>query len=97
MPTYVSFIRYTEQGVRNMKEGPARVDAARKAFQAAGGELKAFYMTFGEYDAVVISEGPNDETAAKLALSIGAQGNLRTTTSRAFTEAEFRKIVAGLP
>ncbi len=45
----------------------------------------------------MLSEGPNDETAAKLALSIGAQGNLRTSTTRVFTEAEYRKIVAGLP
>lgn len=97
MPAYVSLIRFTEQGVRNFKESPARLDAAKKAFQAAGGELKAFYLAFGEYDAIVISEAPNDETAAKLALSIGAQGNLRTSTTRVFTEAEYRKIVAGLP
>lgn len=97
MPTYVSLIRFTEQGIKNIKESPGRLDAAKKAFQASGGELKAFYLAFGEYDAIVISEGPNDETAAKLALSIGAQGNLRTSTTRVFTEAEFRKITAGLP
>jgi uncharacterized protein with GYD domain len=97
MPTYISLMRFTDQGVRNIKESPARLDAAKKAFQAAGGELKAFYLAFGECDAVVISEGPNDEIAAKLALAIGAQGNLRTSTMRVFTEAEYRKIVAGLP
>ncbi len=97
MPTYASLIRFTEQGIRNVKQSPARLEAAKKAFQAAGGELKAFYLAFGEYDALVLSEAPDDETAAKLALSIGALGNLRTSTTRIFSEAEFRKIVAGLP
>ncbi len=97
MPTYVSLIRYTDQGMKNIKEGPARVDAVKKALQAAGGELKAFYLALGGYDAVVISEVPNDEVGARLLLSIGSQGNLRTETMRVFTEAEFRKIVAGLP
>jgi uncharacterized protein with GYD domain len=51
----------------------------------------------GQYDAVVIAEGPDDETAAKLALLIGAQGNIRTQTLRAFTEDEYRKVIAALP
>ena len=51
----------------------------------------------GRYDAVVISEAPSDEVAAKFALTIGAQGNVRTETVRAFTEDEYRKIVSGLP
>jgi uncharacterized protein with GYD domain len=97
MPTYVTLLRFTEQGMKNVKESPARLDAARKAFQAAGGELKAFYLALGEFDAVAIGEAPSDEIAAKLALAIGAQGNLRTTTMKVFTEPEYRKIIAGLP
>lgn len=50
----------------------------------------------GQYDMVVISEAPNDETVAKLALKSGAMGYIRTETLRAFTEAEYRKIVAAL-
>ncbi len=97
MPTYVSLIRFTDQGIKNVKESPTRLDAVKKAFQAAGGELKAFYLAFGGYDAIAICEAPSDETAAKLALAIGAQGNLRTETVRVFTEPEYRKLVAGLP
>jgi uncharacterized protein with GYD domain len=97
MPTYATLLRYTDQGVRNIKQGPARLDAAKKGFQAAGGELKQYYLMMGRYDGLIISEGPDDETAAKLALSIGSQGNVKTETYRVFTESEYRKLIAALP
>ena len=97
MPTYITLFRYTQQGIENVKEGPARVDAAKEAFKAMGGELKEFYLVMGQYDAVVIGEMPDDETVAKLSLAIGSKGNLRTETLRAFTEDEYRKIIAALP
>jgi len=97
MPTYVTLMRFTEQGVRSIKDAPARLDAAKKLFQSAGGEIKAFYLAMGRYDAVVVGEVPNDEAAAKLALTIGALGNVRTETMRVFTESEYRKLVAALP
>ncbi len=97
MQTYMTLIRYTEQGIKNMKESPARLEAVKRAYQAAGGELKAFYLALGSIDAVCIGELPSDEVGARLALSIAAQGNLRTETIRIFTEPEYRKIVAGLP
>jgi uncharacterized protein with GYD domain len=97
MPTYVSLIRFTQKGVESMKEGPARVDRAKQAFRAAGGELKAFYLVMGQYDAVAISEMPNDEAVARVALANASMGNVRTETSRAFTEDEYRKIIASLP
>ncbi len=97
MPTYVSLARYTDQGIRNIKESATRLDAAKKAFQAAGGELKQFLLLMGKYDILIISEGPDDETAGKIALTLGSLGNVRTETFRAFTEAEFRKMIAALP
>jgi uncharacterized protein with GYD domain len=97
MPTYIIMVSYTQKGVENIKESPARLDAAKKAFQAMGAELKQFYLVMGQYDAVIVSEGPDDETAAKLALAVGSLGNVRTETLRAFTEDEYRKIVTALP
>ncbi|BDG01431.1 GYD domain-containing protein [Anaeromyxobacter oryzae] len=97
MATYVSLLRYTDQGIRTVKDGPKRVDAAKKAFQQAGGELKQFYLLLGTYDMLVISEVPDDETAAKILLAIGSLGNVRTETFRAFPEGDFRKLVAALP
>ncbi len=97
MPTYITLGSYTQQGIEKIKDSPSRLDAAKQAFKAAGAELKAFYLVTGKYDFVVIAESPDDMTTAKLALVLGAQGNVRTETLRAFTEDEFRKIVAGLP
>ena len=97
MPTYISFIQYTQQGLQKIKDSPGRLDQARKAYEAAGGKLKDFYLVMGEYDIVVVADLPNDDAAAKLALNLGAAGNIRTRTSRAFTEAEFRKLVSSLP
>ena len=97
MATYISLLRYTQKGAENIKESPARLDAAKKVFQSMGAELKQWYLVMGQYDAVVISEGPDDDTVAKLLLLIGAQGNVKTETFRAFTEEEFRKVIAALP
>ena len=97
MATYISLIRYTQQGVENMKQSPARLDVAKQVFRAMGAELKGFYLVMGQYDAVVVSEGPDDETAVKLALAIGSAGAIRTETLRAFTEDEYRNIIAALP
>ena len=97
MPTYISLLTYTQQGIAGIKKGPERLDAARQAYKRAGGELKAFYLTIGQYDAVAIAELPDDTALAKMLLSLGALGNVRTQTLRAFTEAEFRKITAELP
>ena len=97
MPTYISLMNFTQKGVENIKDSPARLDTAKKVFQSMGAEIKAWYLTLGQYDAVVISEAPDDETGTKLLLMIGAQGNIRTETFRAFTEEEYRKIISALP
>jgi uncharacterized protein with GYD domain len=97
MPTYVTLMRFTDQGIRTIKESPARLEAAKKLFQSAGAELKSFYLALGNYDAIAVIDGPNDEVAARLAIAIGAQGNLRTDTMRVFNEVEYRKLVSGLP
>ena len=97
MATYISLLRLTQQGIENIKESPARLDKAKQAFRAMGGELKEFYLVMGRYDAVVVAEAPDDETVAKLTLAISAAGALRTETLRAFPEEEYRKIIAALP
>lgn len=97
MPTYITLIQYTQQGIQNIKEGPERLDAARAAAEAAGGKFIGFYLTMGQYDAVLISEGPDDETVTRQLLATGAQGDVRTETLRAFTEDEYRQLVADLP
>ncbi|MFQ5855114.1 MAG: GYD domain-containing protein [Anaerolineae bacterium] len=97
MATYVTLLRFTQEGIQNIKESPARLDRAREAVKAAGGELKAFYLTMGQYDAMVISEAPSDEVYTTIMLAIGAAGAVRSETLRAFTEDEYRKIIAAMP
>ena len=96
MPHFVTMIRYTQQGIAKIKDSPARLDAAKKAAQKAGGKIHAWYLTMGRYDAVLISEFPSDEAGAKFTLSIGALGNVTTETLKAFSESEYRNIVSGI-
>ncbi len=97
MAAYISLISFAQKGIENIKESPARLDAAKRLYKSMGAELKQFYLTLGRYDAVVIAEAPDDETAAKVALALGSAGNVRTETLRAFTEDEYKKIITGLP
>ena len=97
MPTYVTFFNLTQKGIETVKRAPERIDAARRAYEAQGAKIKAFYLLLGRHDAVVISEAPNDETAARLALTLGMMGYVRSETMRAFTEDEYRDIITGLP
>lgn len=96
MATYISLLNYTDQGIRNIKDAPKRVDAARALARKHGAELKDIYLTMGAYDVVTIVEAPSDEAVAKFVLATGALGNVRSTTLKAFSEAEFRKIVGAL-
>jgi uncharacterized protein with GYD domain len=96
MPTYITLIRYTEQGVKTFTDLSQRLEETKTAGEAAGAKLVGSYLTMGHYDAVAISEAPDDHSIAELALAAGARGNVRTETMRAFTDEEARKIAADL-
>lgn len=97
MPTYISLLNWTKEGIQKVKESPGRLDSAKKAFKAMGAEIKETYLVMGQYDLVVISEAPDDETISRIMLSIGAMGNVRTQTMRAFPETEYRKLINSMP
>jgi len=97
MPHFVTLLKYTQQGIAKIKESPKRLDTAKKGAEKAGGRLHTWFLTMGEYDAVLISEFPNDEACAQFMLSVGAVGNVTTQTLKAFTETEYRKIIGSLP
>ena len=97
MPTYITLVNYTQKGIENVKESPQRLEAAKQAFQGMGAELKEFYLVMGRYDIILVTEAPNDETVAKIALALGSLGNVRTESFRAFKEDEYREIVSSLP
>ena len=93
MPTYVTLFKWTEQGIKTIKDVPARFEAAKKLVESTGGKMLGLYVTMGDCDVVAVIEGPNDEVASAVALSIALKGNVKTTTMRAFTESEFAQIV----
>lgn len=97
MPYYIILWNWTQQGIKNVKDSPKRAAAFREAVEKAGGKLLGMYYTFGQYDGVIIMEGTSDETAMATGLAVGSQGNVRSTTLKAFPEAEVSKIIEKLP
>jgi uncharacterized protein with GYD domain len=93
MPTYVMLANWTEQGVRTIEDNPKRVDAARKSLEDMGGHFISVHMTMGSHDMVVTYDAPDDAVAARFTLMLGRQGNVRTTTMKAFPEEAYRQIV----
>jgi len=96
MPTYIALLNWTQQGISKLGSSAKRLDAGRKAFKKAGLEMKDVYLTMGRYDLVCVIEAPDDETYAKAILGLGSQGNVSTETLKAFTEDQYREIVAAL-
>lgn len=97
MATYIALATLTDQGVRNMKDLSQRLKNAEDTFASMGARLKDVYMVMGQYDYVVVAEAPDDETMARIAVTISGQGNVRTQTFRAFTRDEMSEMVQDLP
>ena len=96
MATYLMLLNWTDQGIKNIKESPKRMDAAKKLAKDIGGEIKSVYMTQGNFDLAFIAEMPNDEKVAGYVLKLGSLGNVRTTTLKAYSEDDYRKIIGDL-
>jgi uncharacterized protein with GYD domain len=94
MATFVILGNWTEQGVKNFAEAPARAKANESAVAAMGGRVVGTYWTLGSYDFVSIVEAPDDATLTAGLLVLGAAGNARTVTMRAFGSSELEKIIA---
>ena len=96
MQTYISLVNLAEQGGKEARNAPERLKAFDAALKEAGGRLVEFYLVMGQYDYIVITEAPDDQTAARLILSTIAQGSMRTQTMRAFPREEFEHIARSL-
>jgi len=97
MPTYITLMNMTEQGIKDIKNAPERTAKSIKQLEELGRKLIAFYMCMGEYDYVGIAEAPSAEVAMTFLMALGAGGNVRTTTLRAFTNEEVTKLIGNLP
>ena len=96
MVTYLMLLNWTDQGIKNVKESPKRLDGVKKLAKDMDGEVKGFYMTLGAHDLVLIVDLPNDDKLASFGLKLGALGNVRSTTLKAFSEDDYRRIIGGL-
>lgn len=96
MPTYVALVKFTDQGIRNIKESPKRAEAFRGLCDKLGAKAKDIYWTMGRYDIVVIVEAPDEVTMEAILYSVGSLGNVRTETLRAFTAQEASQALAKL-
>jgi uncharacterized protein with GYD domain len=94
MPSYVTLINWTDQGVQGYKDSVDRYEAFQQAVGGTGVRFTDIYWTIGPYDLVGIAEAPDDETLTAALLTVGGLGNIRTTTLRAFSPDEMRAIIA---
>jgi uncharacterized protein with GYD domain len=97
MAKYISLMKYTQTGIENVKESPSRLDAFKKLCKSMGAKVEESYLTMGQYDLIVIVDAPNPEAIAKIILATASRGSISTETLQAFTEEEYRKIMAALP
>ncbi len=97
MPTYISLVQFTDEGIRAAKQTTVRVADWAAKIQSTGVSIKEMYWTLGQYDQVCVFEAPDDETAATVLLAADMLGNIRTQTMRAFTVSEMDKILAKVP
>ncbi len=97
MPTYIILMKLTDQGMKDIKNAPQRIEDAVKGLETVGGKLEVFYSVMGEYDYVAVGECPSDEITSTFLLLLSSQGNVRTTTLKAFTKEEFAEMVKKLP
>jgi len=95
MPTYVSLLNWTDQGIRDVKATVQRADAAQELAKKLGGSFQ-IYWTVGPYDIVAVSQFPDDETATAFLLQLGGLGNVRSTTLRGYDRGEMEGILAKL-
>lgn len=93
MAVYVTLIKWTDQGRKEVATLPDRIDAVTKRVEQAGGKVLGNYVTMGRFDQVAITQAPDDETVAKLALMIAGRGNATTETLRGFNADELRKLL----
>ncbi|MCJ7763386.1 GYD domain-containing protein [Candidatus Bathyarchaeota archaeon] len=92
MPSFVVLGNWTEQGMQNVQDAPKRIRETHGIVEKAGGKMQLFY-TLGKFDFVMIVEVPNDDVVMAILLCLGSMGNVRTTTMKAWTEAEGAKIL----
>jgi uncharacterized protein with GYD domain len=90
---YVVLANFTDQGIRNAKDSPKRAEAFKQMTNTFGVTVKELFWTQGRYDIVTIVEAPDEFSVMALSLSLGALGNIRSESMRAFSATDMKGIV----
>jgi uncharacterized protein with GYD domain len=93
MPRYVTLLNFTDQGIRNFQDTVDRYESSQRQFEQLGVRFIDVYWTVGDHDIVAVVEASDDESAAAALLALGAQGNVRTKSMRAFSKDEMRAVI----
>jgi uncharacterized protein with GYD domain len=93
MATFITTIKFTEQGIQNIHKSPKRATEFKSAAKKLGVKVTDIYWTLGSIDGVLVFDAPDDETATAAMLHLSSQGNVQTTTARAFGSSEFEKVI----
>jgi len=93
----ILLMKLTDQGVKDIKNAPQRIEQAIGAFEKMGGKMVGFYAVTGEYDYIAIGESPSEEVGMTFVMGLSMLGNVRSTTINAFTKEEFAEMVKKLP
>ena len=93
MATFITTVKFTAEGIQNIHESPKRAAAFKSAAKKLGVKVGDIYWTLGSFDGVVVFDAPNDETATAAMLHLSSQGNVQTTTARAFDSSEIEKVI----
>jgi uncharacterized protein with GYD domain len=96
MPTYIALMNWTDQGVRTVRDSVHRREQADALAEKHGAKIEQVYWTMGPYDIVSILDAPDDESSTAVLLELGTEGNLRTTTLRAYGREEMSGIIQRL-
>ena len=97
MATFITTVQFTEQGIKAVRDTCDRAEALMATAERLSVKVTGLYWTLGAFDGVIVCEAPDEATATAALLHLGALGNMRTQTARAFDAAEMQKVLGLLP
>ena len=97
MTVYIMLMKWTDQGIANIRSSPKRADTAKYLAKSCGAEIRDLHLTMGEYDLIARVEAEKDEAVTRFSLALASIGNVRCTSLKAYTEEEYRHIIETLP
>ena len=97
MPTYVTTLQFTEQGIKAIQDTCQRAAAFKATAKKMGVKVSGTYWTLGAFDGLIVFDAPDEATATAAMLHLSSLGSIRAQTARAFDAAEMQEVLGLLP